>query len=355
MLFIKPELFRLAESSDIDDLRRAVQSAIELEHSTMPPYLYALYSLGDANVDVADVLSSIVKEEMLHMLLACNILNAIGGRPKINDPSFVPTYPTPLPGTIDIGIKVPLKPFSQAVARDVFMKIEEPEHPLHFRTTAALLGFDQPPRTIGQFYARIKEQIRSLEVEAAARQRTIFSGDPARQVTSFGLGVPPARQKVTSAESAAAAIELIVEQGEGTERSPKFGASEEYAHYYRFAELAGGKRLVPNPNAKPDDPPDRQYEYGPVPVNFDPGAVLPLVKNPKTAEYAASVQPISANCNRAYTNVLRFLDEAFNGNASVMGAARQAMHDLADTARKLTELTIDGGHLRAGPTFEYLP
>ena len=35
----------LHTAGDIDGLRAALQAAIELEHATIPPYLYALYSI----------------------------------------------------------------------------------------------------------------------------------------------------------------------------------------------------------------------------------------------------------------------------------------------------------------------
>src|ERR1019366_837314 len=125
MLYMKPELFALLGTNKIEDLRTVIQTAIELEHSTMPPYLFALYSLGNSNPTIYSTLREIAVEEMLHMLLACNLLNAVSGTPKINDPTFVPSYPTPLPGTVHGSLIVPLKPFSKAVAENVFMEIEE--------------------------------------------------------------------------------------------------------------------------------------------------------------------------------------------------------------------------------------
>ena len=49
---------------------------------------------------------------MLHMTLASNLLNAIGGSPVIDKPEFIPTFPGPLPGGIDTGLIVHLAPFS---------------------------------------------------------------------------------------------------------------------------------------------------------------------------------------------------------------------------------------------------
>ncbi|MBK6797040.1 MAG: hypothetical protein IPG76_09695 [Acidobacteria bacterium] len=46
---------------NIDDLRAHLQIAIELEHSTIPPYLCALYSIPDGmNVQAAQVIRSVV-------------------------------------------------------------------------------------------------------------------------------------------------------------------------------------------------------------------------------------------------------------------------------------------------------
>ena len=56
----------------------------------MPPYLYAMYSLKTGNATSKRALRSIVVQEMLHMLLACNMLTAIGSAPVIDDPGFVP-------------------------------------------------------------------------------------------------------------------------------------------------------------------------------------------------------------------------------------------------------------------------
>src|SRR5262245_52662970 len=49
MLRIDPGVYRHLDTGGLDGLKQALQHAIELEHATMPPYLYALYSLGSAN------------------------------------------------------------------------------------------------------------------------------------------------------------------------------------------------------------------------------------------------------------------------------------------------------------------
>ena len=51
----------------VEDLRRHLQWAVELEHATLPPYLTALYSIKDGhNREAVEVIHSVFLEEMLH-------------------------------------------------------------------------------------------------------------------------------------------------------------------------------------------------------------------------------------------------------------------------------------------------
>src|SRR6201999_4395779 len=124
---------------------------------TIPPYLYALYSLEHGgNDEIAHLLSGVVAEEMAHLALAANVLNAIAGHPAINDPALLPGYPGPLPGGVDDSLRVPLRPFSLDLVRDTFMVIEHPDHPI---------DEDEPPppeTTIGAFYTKISQSLGGL-------------------------------------------------------------------------------------------------------------------------------------------------------------------------------------------------
>jgi hypothetical protein len=84
--------------NSLESLREHLQWAIELEHSTIPPYLCALYSIETGhNAEAIEVVSSVVVEEMLHLTLAANLLNAVGGRPRLDIPKMLPGYPRALP------------------------------------------------------------------------------------------------------------------------------------------------------------------------------------------------------------------------------------------------------------------
>jgi len=194
MIQIKADAFACLDGT-IEGLRKALQTAIELEHSTIPPYLYALYSLKPGtNGEIAHLLLSIIRQEMLHMALDCNILNAIDGSPDIDKPRFIPKYPGPLPGAVESGLIVPLAPFSKQLVHDVFMVIEEPEDPLHFPVLKSAAS-GAPSETIGEFYAGIKDQIRKL-----SEHHNIFTGPPEKQLAT---GFKPLQDITVHDESSA--------------------------------------------------------------------------------------------------------------------------------------------------------
>jgi rubrerythrin len=339
MITLKAELAQGLEDPLV--LRAALQTAIELEHATIPPYLYALYSLEASNHEIAALLRSVVIEEMTHMGLVCNILNAIGGAPDIDGPHFIPTYPGPLPGSVESQLIVPLSPFTQDLVSSVFMVIEEPEDPLEFPTfeLAAQL-------TIGQFYEAIAQQLTAVG-------ESIFCGDPGRQVT-HDLGIEEL-VAITDLASALNAIETIVEQGEGTTQVPT-DAEGELAHYYRFAEIHHGRRLVPNPDAPPDAPPDQRYSYSGKPIPFDGASVRPLVLNPTTETYAAGTQASYANdsFNYTYTSLLKSLHATFNGQPGRLMATVGLMESCKQQALNMGTLPVGDGNV-AGPSFQYRP
>jgi rubrerythrin len=325
----------LGESLDtVEGARTALQQAIELEHATIPAYLYALYSLVPGrNEAIADLVRSVVVEEMSHMTLAANVLNAIDGKPVIDHPRFVPSYPGPLPGSVESALAVPLAPFSLDLVESVFMVIEEPEDPLEFPAAAMAAA---EPLTIGRFYRAISDQL----------QEGMFTGPATRQVTiDFGSVQVAA---VRTLDDARAAIENIVEQGEGTATSP-LDEQRELAHYYRFAEITKGHALVPDPRSG--------FSYTGDPIPFDAGGVAPLVANPKLADYPAASEAHRrcATFNYTYTSLLRTLHAAFNGHPDRIDAAIGLMESLKVQALDMANgPPLPDGSV-PGPSFEYQP
>ncbi len=324
-------------------LKSALQRAIELEHATIPTYLYSLYSLGNRNPEIAQIILSVIMEEMLHFAIACNIMNAIDGHPKIDKPDFLPQFPGHLPGGVEANLVVHLRRFSKEHVFNTFMVIEEPEHPLNF-PTAELAA---TRLTIGEYYTEISKQIENAG-------DGIFTGDVKKQATGFGFSSKELFP-IHDVETARNAITIIKQQGEGTTTTPEDG-EDEFAHYYRFAEIYHGHhlRLVPDP--PPDLPPDKRYRYdGPV-IPLDEEAVLPVIANPKQSDYPKDTQAhyLNNNFNYAYTSLLKCLHVTFNGHPERLGVAIPLMHSLRELALEMMTTPFKDGE-NAGPSFEYAP
>jgi rubrerythrin len=324
---------------DIQSLYTALQSAIELEHSTIPLYLYALYSVdADLNPEIAAILSSVVVEEMLHMTLAANVLNAIGGSPVIDLPGFIPTYPGPLPGGVQSDLTVQLAPFSMRQLQ-VFLKIEEPENPLNFKALAATEEL-----TIGQFYTAISDAI-------GAAGEGIFVSPARNQV---GPDLMEESVAVTNVATAQQAIQTIIEQGEGTSTLPLEVVGKGYAHYYRYMQIQKGHLLVATPGGGPN--PDDQYAYTGAPVPFNLAGVYAVSANP--GPYAPGTAEAFANdtFNYTYTNLLGALHAMFNGDVSQAQFNRTIglMMSLKGQAKAMMSGIPNPANV-FGPTFEYQP
>src|SRR6266545_4701329 len=140
-------------ATSAEDLVDLVQEAMRLEFATIPPYLTAMLSLKPGqNRDIWWAIHDVVVDEMLHLLIGCNLLNALGGRPVLDDPAFVPKYPGSLPLGIGSGLVVGLEKFSLELVERVFMEIEEPEQPLTFPGPPAVAADLPDFSTIGEFY-----------------------------------------------------------------------------------------------------------------------------------------------------------------------------------------------------------
>jgi hypothetical protein len=328
--------------TDLASLQLALQKAIELEHATIPPYLTAYYTLRGTSVGgkaARQIIRSIVVEEMLHMHLACNILNAIGGAPLINTPGFIPTYPGPLPmgiGGAD-GLVVGIKRYSKATVQNTFMEIEEPENPIHIPVKTELEAIAPSYETIGQFYTAIGNEIVRLNKES-----NIFTGDPGRQV--------PGATIVKDVDSALQAIATIVTQGEGTPTSPADSPTE-YAHYYRFEELFMGMRIVVDPKS----PVGYSFDSKQPIVVDDMADVTQMADNPRTVNFSSNWRAgqLADECDAIYTKLLNALHIGFNGQPDwIDGNAVSVMFEFKNCIEELLQQQLAGG-LYAGPRFLY--
>jgi hypothetical protein len=266
-----------------------------------------------------------VIEEMLHMTLASNLLNALGGSPKFLNPAFVPIYPDGLPFGIGDHMRVNLRKCSMDQIKNTFMMIEKPEkpievHDLQLAAAGTRLEFD----TIGAFYFFLQQKLEELG-------NSVFKGKPERQVdASTWFPKHKGQFGIRDVETAKAAISLIVDQGEGT-TTDAFDSDGEPAHYYRFEQIVVGKTLVKAPNQKPP------FGFDPgKPIVFDAAKVYAMDDDPALVKYAAQ-----SDCGRAaaafatsYGSLLAALNETFDGAPDRLESALGIMYELKVLANK---------------------
>ena len=376
---------RISDKPTVGEIRKHLQLAIEIEHATIPAYMSALFSLKDGtNRDPAFVIHTVAVEEMLHMSLAANVLNAIGGRPAIKNPAFVPEYPTVLPHFYDSPF-VQIEPFSKDAIR-TFMQIERRRLAREYEHVES-----RQYRTIGEFYRAIERALKY--VCCVSSESVVFSGDTSKQIPpSEYYGSEGSMIVVQGLETALKALHLIVDQGEGdagTGHELKSGAGErvydetssEYfsvdpgrprfvAHLYRFYEIykeryyAGHQApYIPGNlrTGKLASEDELEVELGlppptgpPLPVDWS--AVWPIRKNPKAAQYprGSEIRNKLDEFNRAYTDLLDVLERAFNGEPSQISETVPKMYELKYRAENLSRMPSGDGFTTVGPSWEFL-
>jgi hypothetical protein len=369
----------LHQITTIAGLHRHLEAAMQLEHATIPPYLTALYSIrSGTNADASNIIRVVAVEEMLHLTLAGNLLNAVGGKPNLTAKGFVPDYPAFLPDG-ESDFQASLQPFSKTAIHN-FLQIERPAKSAHHEPLeaaplavgnvatmeqhrprqgaatldrpaaasglrAALVADDTEEHffSIGEFYKAIEDGLEALHAEHGA---ALFSGDPRLQVAgenyySGGGELTP----VTDLASAKSAIRLISEQGEGYEGGI-FDKEGEISHYYRFEQLLLGRYYQRGDDyGKPTG--------GTVPVDWE--AIYPIKANCKLSDYPAGSDLYRAGetFNREYAAFLGLLTRAFQGEPEVLIEAIGGMFRLKEMIGQLMRQPLGGaGSRHAAPTFE---
>lgn len=226
-----------------EELIYLLSRAAEIEHAVACIYLFAAHSLKD---DLAEGgltpeqlpvvrhwkrrISRVSREEMLHLAQVANLLTAIGGAPHLKRTNF------PMPaGEFPFGIKLSLDPFSIATI-ERFVSYEMPEAgilspnrqtemdalarrvagrgetlPAAEKPAKARQGlepYDIDFSTVGEFYHKIEAGFRTIPEEE------LFIGPSAAQANARFLDFDGELIAVTDRDSACAAIEMIIEQGE---------------------------------------------------------------------------------------------------------------------------------------------
>ncbi len=334
-------------STDIQGIRDSLQHALELELFTIPPYLSALYSLREgSNTAARKIIQGVVMEEMLHMMLVANVLNAIGGKPLLHaDESgkgklVRKFYPAPIPH-ITGGRKICLLPFGRD-AIQAFMDIEAPEEDAGCESDGSF-------KTIGEFY----QDIRNRLVAACEEQGedTVFCGDHALQVHRkteyYGGGGEVIAVHCLS--DAMQALGQVMEQGEGRLESnilsgnaARFGQPKEAAHFFRFKQIKKGQYYQDQNNVEHDP------QGGFLDVDWD--ARYPMQPNPPYPKNPNEAQQAFIN---SYKNLLQQLELGLQGDNRALKHSVNHMHALGHAVDCLMKGSAVNGK-KPGAPFWYV-
>lgn len=318
-----------------------LQTALELEWATIPPYLTALYSIVDGyNKQIYKHIRAVVMQEMGHFLQVANILIALDATPIINSADSAPKYPSHLPGKVLPKLCVKVKKFSRAHVHDVFMGIELPQK------TEVAGDIDNENYTIGAFYQEIQDCIND-----GLSDEDFNNSSLERQVV-WPFAVRNDVVKVNSKDSAIEAIEFIVSQGEGSNPLDPYAIeSGQLAHFFQFEEIVCGKHLK---NIDNDS-----YSYSGCPIPFNPEGVWPMRDGPKSCNI-----PRHTNCyteskafHEEYRALLRKLDRVFDAHPDEIIETVTSMESLQAHAKKLMWTKFnpkdDGDPITCGPVWDY--
>jgi hypothetical protein len=290
---------------------------------------------------------------MTHLLLVANLSIALGGRPHFGRPNFPVAS-----GYFPSGVVVKLTPFSRETLEH-FIFLERPrgmqlrdgqgfEPEEDYEREEAhhgLMPSVQDYTTIGRLYEALRWNLRACAQRLG--ERALFIGPVDAQMSPSVVGMPGVTT-IDSLSSALAAIDTIVEQGEGSR------ASRDDSHFERFSKIR------------------EEYEQladaDPTFTPAWPAAESPVMRRPPDpagkvfvdAPHAARVLDLA---NATYSLLLRFLVQAFgreDGDRPVqrryMNAAIELMHVVGQLSAVLVTLPASATHpgVNAGMSFTML-
>ena len=349
-----------------EQLFHLLAEAAEIEHTLMCSYLYAAFSLKRGNVtglsptEAAAVarwrksILAVATEEMIHLLLVSNLSIALGGKPHFGRPNFPVST-----GYFPSGVVVKLTPFSLETI-DHFVFLERPrgvqlEDGAGFETDNdyqrmeahhGLMPSVQDYTTIGRLYDALRSNLKASTRRLG--EPALFIGPVVSQVGPDVLSMDGVTT-IDSLASALAAIDTIVDQGEGSQ------ADRQNSHYQRFVTTREEYLAL--------------KEANPAFAPAWPAAESPVMRLPPDPENKVFVdEPRAARVldftNAVYGLLLRFLLQSFGRQGpsaatiqrGYMDAAVTLMHVLEKTASHLVTLPASPSRpgVNAGMSFTML-
>lgn len=338
-------------------LQQAAQLAIEVEFTTIPAYLTAMYSIQDVDSKAYRTLRSVVMEEMFHLNQAANTLVALGGQPKFTG-SAVPSYPCYLPQANPATTPyVGLYRASPEVFENVFVAIEEPAPP------------HAPPEgnnysTIAQLYDALLDGMKSY-----TGSTPLFQANPqACQRTDIYIGKFGGKPVlVTDMKSAQFGITEILQQGEGSvPEGQALVPIQPFATYNQYGTRTDGTYgpIIGTPYEMSHFIKFRQVALDS--ANFP--ATYPIIGNPRRVDFTSRrALHLAEVFDFCYSLMLDAMEKSFHAPAPSQTAdpffavVLPLMHTYLPTLARLLMTTPmrDAGDASVGPnaapTWHYTP
>lgn len=236
----------------MDILLENLNQVLLVEHTTIPLYLTALYSIRPGHLPATvNLLSRVVHQEMQHMATVCAIILALGGNLNVLNESVVPKFPATFPLGIAPGVKFPLS----VLSKDTLQRFLEIEHSNQFMTDCGAVETNltctltvptesdlaERGNTVAEAYLAIREAMINLDLKEKKKgvPNGIFTGPFSKKAGSLATlqGVRP----VTDITSAIYGIDFI---------TTVCAARQSFCYELRpdctevFFLRAGGRRIV---------------------------------------------------------------------------------------------------------------
>jgi hypothetical protein len=357
-----------------DDLVHMLTRAAEAEHMICLQYLFAACSLKSdpdegltfeqqaAVHDWALLLFTIARQEMEHLGLACNLLTSLGAAPHFERPNFPQSWSYfPVPMSLEPLTEATMQRFICIERpRDVSPKEAgcKPAAELDALATddASLPEFiPSAIGTIEDLYDQISAAIRDIPLSDAE----LFIGPPNAQIDGNLLHVNWPRPgalggiwdvtlfDITDRATAQQAIDLIIEQGEG---SP---GDNEFTHFRWFQEMLAEYRRLKL--ADPSFVPYRNVVSNPCLYRHDDAAKARLITNRDARDVLDLLNGVYELLLLLLVRLYAYSDENQGQITALAYTLFPLMTQiLRPIAMLLTTLPADepAGPLRAAPGFE---
>ncbi|KAF8597163.1 hypothetical protein BDV93DRAFT_610515 [Ceratobasidium sp. AG-I] len=302
---------------DLAAVHKHLQTAVLLELHTIPLYLYPMYSIK-SDTDSRVKMLSILKQEMLHLSLAGNIMCATGAQPRLYGKLYTPEYECNL--FYDNAAELHLMPASKT-AMAIYTQVEAPYLPPDRPKGNVLPDY----HSIGQFYDALKAGLATLhETEKDA----LFQHNPVSQQFSEDDGVYYETGLITIASLANAntALDLIIDQGEGST-----GLNTNITSHWDLFKLLR----------------DREIDH------------YPLVMDPKTPDYhGKEIQKPMLAFDASYSYLLLSIEKCWAPNSPREDLIQNILGLMTDVMKPIAEFLVtqpldDGSGENAGPPFNH--